>query len=126
MVGELQDQRNAAEGLQKSPLRPVELISAKSGGADRLIALRSFSDLGMASSPSFVREPEGNGAAERFIRTRKENPVWVKIFANVAELVEALREFKRRYNERWLIERHGFRTSSQVRAELTGSARAVA
>jgi putative transposase len=28
--------------------------------------------LGMASSPSFVREPEGNGVAERFIRTLKQ------------------------------------------------------
>ena len=29
--------------------------------------------LGIASSPAFVREPEGNGCAERFIRTLKEN-----------------------------------------------------
>ena len=29
--------------------------------------------LGMTSSPAFVREPEGNGCAERFIRTLKEN-----------------------------------------------------
>ena len=29
--------------------------------------------LGVESSPSFVREPEGNGVAERFIRTLKEN-----------------------------------------------------
>ncbi len=28
---------------------------------------------GIDSSPSFVREPEGNGVAERFIRTLKEN-----------------------------------------------------
>jgi hypothetical protein len=27
--------------------------------------------LGMESSPSFVREPEGNGCAERFIRPLK-------------------------------------------------------
>ena len=66
--------------------------------------------LGMTSSPSFVREPEGNGVAERFIRTLKENLLWVRHFATVAELVEALREFKRRYNEQWLIERHGYRT----------------
>ena len=32
-----------------------------------------LSFLGMTSSPSFVREPEGNGVAERFIRTLKEN-----------------------------------------------------
>ena len=29
--------------------------------------------LGIASSPAFVREPEGNGCVERFIRTLKEN-----------------------------------------------------
>ena len=60
--------------------------------------------LGMASSPSFVREPEGNGIAERFIRTLKENLLCVQSFATVAELVEALREFKRLYNEQWLVE----------------------
>jgi transposase InsO family protein len=29
--------------------------------------------LGIASSPAFVREPEGNGCAERFVRVLKEN-----------------------------------------------------
>jgi putative transposase len=29
--------------------------------------------LGIEASPSFVREPEGNGVPERFIRTLKEN-----------------------------------------------------
>jgi transposase InsO family protein len=33
---------------------------------------RELASLGMASSPSFVREPEGNGCAERFVRTLKE------------------------------------------------------
>src|SRR5262249_43712156 len=72
--------------------------------------------LGMTSSPSFVREPEGNGVAERFIRTLKENLLWVRHFASVAELVEALHEFRRRYNEQWRIGRHGYRTPSQVRS----------
>ena len=82
---------------------------------------RELAFLGMTSSPSFVREPEGNGVAERFIRTLKENLLWVRHFATVAELVEALREFKRRYNEQWLIERHGFRTPAQARASHTRS-----
>jgi transposase InsO family protein len=80
----------------------------------------------MTSSRSFVREPQGNGVAERFVRTLKENLLWTRPFAIVAELVEALREFKRRYNEQWLFERHCFRTPSQVRAELTEGARAIA
>jgi transposase InsO family protein len=77
--------------------------------------------LGMVSSPSFVREPEGNGCAERFIRTLKENLLWVHTFATVAELVEALREFRRRYNQQWLIERHGYRTPSQVRSGFSAT-----
>ena len=35
---------------------------------------RELTFLGMTSSPSFVREPEGNGVAERFIRTLKKDP----------------------------------------------------
>ena len=38
---------------------------------------------GIESSPSFVREPEGNGVAERFIRTLKENLLWVRSFATI-------------------------------------------
>src|SRR5712675_137533 len=82
--------------------------------------------LGIEASPSFVREPEGNGVAERFVRTLKENLLWVRSFSTVEELVGALREFKRRYNEEWLIERHGFRTPARVRREFSGSATAVA
>jgi transposase InsO family protein len=79
---------------------------------------RELTFLGMASSPSFVREPEGNGCAERFIRTLKENLLWVRAFATVAELVEALGEFKRTYNDRWLIGRHSHRSPSQVRQQF--------
>ena len=39
---------------------------------------RELEFLGMVSSPSFVREPEGNGVAERFIRTLKEQLLWVR------------------------------------------------
>jgi hypothetical protein len=79
----------------------------------------------MTSSPSFVREPEGNGVAERFVRTLKENLLWVRHFATVAELVEALREFKQAYNERWLIERHGFRSPSQAQADFEAASRGL-
>ena len=54
--------------------------------------------LGIASSPAFVREPEGNGCAERFIRTLKENLLWVRRFETVEELRSALIAFKRTYS----------------------------
>jgi transposase InsO family protein len=81
--------------------------------------------LGIEASPSFVREPEGNGVAERFIRTLKENLLWVKTFRTIEELLAALREFKRRYNEDWLVEKHGYKTPSQVRAEFDRKRRAA-
>ena len=80
----------------------------------------------MESSPRFVRETEGNGCAEPFIRTLKAQLLWVRTFAAVAELAEALGEFKRAYNERWVIRRHGLRTPSQVRRVLVGSKSAAA
>jgi len=72
---------------------------------------------GITSSPAFVREPEGNGCAERFIRTLKENLLWLTTFETVEELRLALHEFQRLYNETWLIGRHGYKTPAQVRHE---------
>ena len=71
--------------------------------------------LGIDSSPAFVRAPEGNGCAERFIRTLKENLLWVRTFETIEELRQALLAFRETYNTTWLIERHGFLTPDQFR-----------
>jgi len=73
--------------------------------------------LGIQSSPSFVREPEGNGCSERFIRLLKENLLWVRTFATIEELRLALIDFKHVYNEQWILQRHGYKTPAQVRQE---------
>ena len=73
--------------------------------------------LGIESSPAFVRAPQGNGCAERFVRILKENLLWVRTFATVEELRQALLDFKRTYNQNWIIQRHGYKTPAQVRRE---------
>lgn len=73
--------------------------------------------LGIESSPSFVRAPEGNGCAERFIRTLKEQLLWVRTFDTIEQLRLALHEWLGVYNENWLVERHGYRTPAQVRRD---------
>ena len=75
--------------------------------------------LGIEASPSFVRAPEGNGVAERFIRTLKENLLWVRTFKTIEELRAELVAFARRYNETWLVARHGYKTPARVREEQT-------
>lgn len=72
---------------------------------------------GITSSPAFVRSPEGNGVAERFVRILKENLLWVKTFNTVEELRQALLEFKRTYNENGILQRHAYKTPAQVRLE---------
>ena len=82
--------------------------------------------LGIESSPAFVRAPEGNGCAERFIRTLKENLLWVRTFDTIEDLRQALLAFRDTYNTTWLIERHGFLTPAAFRQqELQPAARAA-
>lgn len=81
--------------------------------------------LGITSSPAFVRAPEGNGVAERFIRTLKEQLLWVRTFQTVEELRGALHDWLRLYNEQWLVERHGFRAPAQVRRDLLATPEAA-
>lgn len=72
---------------------------------------------GITSSPAFVRQPEGNGVAERAIRTLKEQLLWVRHLATVEDLRRALAAFAVEYNASWLRERHGYKTPDQIRAE---------
>ena len=65
---------------------------------------------------------EANGCAERFIRTLKEQLLWIERFASVEALRQALLAFKDRYNQEWLIERHGHRTPAAVRVAFAGAA----
>ena len=78
--------------------------------------------LGITSSASYVREPEGNGCAERFVRTLKEQLLWLRRFETVDELEQSLQGFKDRYNTEWLIERHGWVSPAAHLESITSSA----
>jgi putative transposase len=82
--------------------------------------------LGIESSPAFVRSPEGNGCAERVIRTLKEQLLWVRTFATVEELRLALLEWAELYNREWLIERHGHRSPAEARRAYYADAEKIA
>jgi putative transposase len=59
--------------------------------------------------------PEGNGDAERFIRTLRKNLLWVRTFTRSAKLRVVLLAFRETYHKIWLIERHGFVTPDAFR-----------
>jgi putative transposase len=73
--------------------------------------------LGVERSPAFVRAPGGNGCAERFIRTLKENVLWVRAFETIEQLRQALLDFREACNSTWLVQRHGLRPPAAIRVE---------
>ena len=82
--------------------------------------------LGISDSPAFAGEPPCNGCAERFIRTLKEQCIWTRRWRSAEELREGIREFVRRYNEQWLIERLGHRTPREAYAEWVATSQEAA
>src|SRR5210317_1031645 len=65
--------------------------------------------LGIRSTASYVGEPECNGVAERFIRTLKEECLYLHDFESLEEARDVIGEFIERYNRGWLLERYGYR-----------------
>ena len=78
--------------------------------------------LGIRPTPSYVGEPECNGIMERWIRTLKEECLYLHDFRTLEEARQVIGEFIERYNREWLIERHGHRTPTDVRRALTKQA----
>jgi putative transposase len=76
--------------------------------------------LGIESSPSFGRQPEGRRCVGQFIRTQKEQLLWLQRFCADDELNQALRDFARRFNDHRIIGRIGYRTPAAHRRILLG------
>ena len=76
---------------------------------------------GMAPSFAFVRQPEINGVAERFIRTLKEQIVFGHIYHDIEEVRAAVRAYFERYNQHWLLEKNGYRSPAQTRRDRMAS-----
>ena len=74
----------------------------------------SLSWLGIVDDAAFVGEPQGNGVAERFMRTLKEQCLWSRLFEDVDDLRQGVAAFVDAYNDEWLIERLGHRTPREA------------
>lgn len=63
---------------------------------------------GIASSFSFVEQPQTNGVAERFFRTLKEQVIYGRVFRTLEDVRAAVGEFIERYNKEWILEKNGY------------------
>jgi putative transposase len=78
--------------------------------------------LGITISPSYVGEPECNGVIERFMRTLKEQCIYLHQFQSLAQARQIIEDFLHRDNTQGLIERLGHWTPAQARADAERSA----
>jgi putative transposase len=84
----------------------------------------SLAWLGISDDPAFLGEPETNGCAERWIRTLKDQCLWVQLHDTIEELRQAVAGLVERYNGSWLIQRHGHQTPKEAYQAAQGTAAA--
>jgi putative transposase len=70
---------------------------------------------GIEDSFGLVKQPETNGVAERFHRTLKEQIIEGRVFKNVDEVREAVRQFVAIYNGQWLVAKRGYQSPLESR-----------
>ena len=75
----------------------------------------SLSWLGVVDDAAFVGEPQGNGIAERFMRTLKEQCLGSRLFEDVDDLRQGVAAFIDAHNDVWLIERLGHHARRSAR-----------
>ena len=59
---------------------------------------------------------------ERWIRTLKEEGLYLHDFQTLEEARQVMSKFIDRYNREWLLQRHGYMTPADVRRSLTKKA----
>ena len=72
---------------------------------------------GISPSFAFIEQPQTNGVAERFNRTLNEQVIYGRVFQNLQEVREAVRRFVNTYNREWPVEKNGFLSPWQARAQ---------
>jgi Transposase and inactivated derivatives len=77
--------------------------------------LQQIKHWGVEASFAIVKQPETNGVAERFHRTLKDQILDGRIFRNLDEVREAVRQFVGIYNEKWLVEKLGYQSPFEAR-----------
>ena len=74
--------------------------------------------MGIPRSFALVSQPQGNGIAERFIKTLKQQSLYGRVCGNTQEADQGGCAFVQRYNNPWRIERPGFPTPAEARAQV--------
>ena len=109
----------ASESSDRTSLEGSSCVTTGEANTVRSTSKGRLDGSGIEDDAAFVGEPQGNGVAERFIRTLKEQCLWSRLFFDVDDLRQGVANFIETYNNEWLIERLGHRTPREAFIEAT-------
>ena len=112
---------SSTASASSDPMWP-EASSSVTTGASQYCAHHfqgSLNWLGIEDDAAVFGGPQGNGVAERFMRTIKEQCLWSRLFEDTDDLRQAVATFIQTYNDGWLIERLGHWTPREAFKEAT-------
>ena len=72
------------------------------------------------SSPNYVGQPQGNGIAERMMKTLKHQLLWLQTWEDVDQVNKALQAFRTTYNNHWMLGRWGYKSPATMRVRTSG------
>lgn len=79
--------------------------------------MRACSTLGVHQAFTSYNNPKGNADTERFIRTLKEELLWLREWRSPTELAEAVEAWLEEYNGHYLHSALDYRSPRQVEQE---------
>jgi putative transposase len=79
--------------------------------------MKSCRELGINQAFTSYNNPKGNADTERFIRTLKEELLWLREWDNPFELVDELKKWTESYNQSYLHSALGYKPPAQAEAD---------
>ena len=109
--------RQYREGIKEEPGLELNLMSDNGSQPTSQKFMREVSQLGIKPAFTSYNNPKGNADTERLIRTLKEELLWLREWATVKEVAEAIGEYVEYFNENYLHSALGYKTPNSFEQE---------
>jgi putative transposase len=104
----------------------VHLMADNGCQPTSLAFMRACAALGIRQAFTSYNNPKGNADTERFLRTLKEELVWLREWTSPAAFFGALDRWLANYNASYLHSALGYRAQNVIEAEHLGHATPLA
>lgn len=102
--------RQFPKGIKESRVEELNLMSDNGSQPTSLKFMQEAASLGIKQAFTAYSNPKGNADTERFIRTLKEELLWLREWTSVEEVARAVKQFGPQFNAEYLHSALGYKT----------------